>query len=271
MIEQAKYWQDKALGGVEILKATFVKQHFPRHVHEGYCVAVIEKGAQHFLRDGAEHTAPVGSIVLVNSDQVHTGRTATEEGWSYRAIYPTPAELAPVIADIFGPGVEPWFPEPVVRDLQLARGLQVLHRLLEQGDEPLHCETLYYQMMGQLMQRHARMRPRQLMEQCGSHWAVAKVKEYLQAHYADAVSLKDLTECTGLSPSYLTRLFTRMTGMPPHAYLNQVRVSRAQQLLRMGLSLTDVAVATGFSDQSHLSRHFQRIMGVSPGRFAKVC
>ncbi|NEQ55828.1 MAG: helix-turn-helix transcriptional regulator, partial [Leptolyngbya sp. SIO3F4] len=58
---------------------------------------------------------------------------------------------------------------------------------------------------------------------------------------------------------------------PPHAYLNHVRVHQAKRLLASGHSITDAALSTGFADQSHLHRHFKKMVGVTPGQYVRGC
>ncbi len=71
----------------------------------------------------------------------------------------------------------------------------------------------------------------------------------------------------GLSPYHLCRVFGAAVGMPPHACQTQVRVRHAKSMLRAGLPISRVAGAAGFYDQAHLTRHFKRIVGVTPGRY----
>jgi hypothetical protein len=71
-----------------------------------------------------------------------------------------------------------------------------------------------------------------------------------------------------LVPFRMVRTFTRQIGLPPHAYLNQVRVNRAKQLLANGEPIALVAYETGFADQSHLTRHFKRLFGLTPGQYS---
>ena len=66
--EQVHYLHLKELGGLEMLSAQYYQQTFSRHVHEGFCIGVIEDGAQRFFRTGAHHVAPKGDIILVNPD-----------------------------------------------------------------------------------------------------------------------------------------------------------------------------------------------------------
>ncbi len=86
----------------------------------------------------------------------------------------------------------------------------------------------------------------------------------------ETLSLGELAAVVGLSTFHAARLFSRSVGMPPHAWRNQLRLQHAQSLLRQGKSVTEVASATGFADQSHFTRHFKRAYGVAPGRWQTV-
>jgi AraC-like DNA-binding protein len=70
-----------------------------------------------------------------------------------------------------------------------------------------------------------------------------------------------------LSPFHLNRVFSKEFGLPPHAFLTQVRVARAKALLKQGTSITQTALEVGFSDQSHFTRHFRRLVSVTPGHY----
>jgi AraC-like DNA-binding protein len=73
-----------------------------------------------------------------------------------------------------------------------------------------------------------------------------------------------------MSAFHLARCFKKQLGLPPHAYLTQLRLQRARRLLAGGLGLAEAAAAVGFYDQSALSRHFKKIYGVTPGQYAKA-
>jgi AraC family transcriptional regulator len=97
--------------------------------------------------------------------------------------------------------------------------------------------------------------------------AVVQALNFMHQNYAADVSLSDIAAVAHLSTYHLTRVFKKATGMTPHQYLVQVRVNSARALLTAGAgnrSLAEIAAAVGFADQSHLTRHFKRILGVTP-------
>jgi transcriptional regulator of acetoin/glycerol metabolism len=98
--------------------------------------------------------------------------------------------------------------------------------------------------------------------------AVRRVKEHVEAHLSESVDLAQMAGVTGLSVFHFAREFRHATGVTPHYYLTRKRVERAQELLaHSGLHLSDIAVAVGFFDQSHMARHFRQILGTTPREF----
>jgi transcriptional regulator of acetoin/glycerol metabolism/AraC-like DNA-binding protein len=98
--------------------------------------------------------------------------------------------------------------------------------------------------------------------------ALRRVREYIDVHLGDRTQLTELAAVAGVSVHHFAREFKRSTGATPHDYLMQKRVDRAREMLaRTGWSLSEVAFAAGFSDQSHMARHFRRLVGMTPGQF----
>jgi len=96
---------------------------------------------------------------------------------------------------------------------------------------------------------------------------VSDALAFIHENYARELSLSEIAEAVHLSPFYLARLFKQSLGVSPHQYLIQLRVNSARWLLSAGSgerSLAEVATAVGFADQSHLTRHFKRVTGVTP-------
>ena len=100
--------------------------------------------------------------------------------------------------------------------------------------------------------------------------AMRRVREYVEAHLSESIGLAELAAVAGLSVFHFAREFKHSAGITPHYYLVQRRIERAQDMLaRTGLSATEIALAAGFSDQSHLTRHFRHILGTTPREFRR--
>lgn len=268
--EQTHFWQAPALGDVEMLHARYFQQRFAPHVHEGYAITIITSGAQRFWHRGSDHVAAVGSVVLINPDEMHTGAKAHEQGWRYRGLYPQGERITGVLdeLDIKRDGL-PRFEASVLHDPQLAKAFNWLHCLAEQGASDLEQQSAWREAVLMLVHRHARIgSPR---EPGNEPCAVARAKELMESCLADPPSLQDLASAVNLSPFHFARVFRQATGLPPHAWLKQRRLSRARELLKNDCLPFNVAFALGFSDQSHLNRQFKQAYGVTPGEYRRAC
>lgn len=267
--ESVKLWHSPELGGVEMMRANFVTQTFPRHTHEGFGVGVIERGALEFYYRGENVVAPPGIINLVNPDEVHTGQAATEIGWTYRMFYFSADVIQQAASELSGRQENiPFFQAGVIHDDELANQIYALHRALEDPQlTALEKQSRFLIVLAQLIKRHADHPP--AVKSFGrEHRCVARIKEYIAAHYQQNITIQELASVANLSPFHFIRVFRNHVGLPPHAYLKQYRINRAKTLLNRGLKIADAAADTGFVDQSHLSRHFKRIMGFTPGQYS---
>lgn len=254
-----------------MLRATYVNYAFSRHAHEGYGIAIVESGAMAFDYRGATHIVPAGSIGIVQPGEMHTGQAVLETGWTYRTLLPAVDWLQQAARELTERSLNlPYFAAPIIHDRRLSEHLVALHQMLETSPSALERESQFLWSMAKLVRYYASDRP--TPASIGQeHRLVEQVREYLTAHYANNISLQELAQLVNLKPLRLLRTFRKHTGLPPHAYLNHVRVQRAKQLLVTGCAITDAAIATGFNDQSHLHRHFKKMVGVTPGQYARGC
>ena len=138
-----------------MLHARYFQQRFAPHVHEGYVFTVIESGAQRFWHRGSEHLAPVGSMVLINPDELHTGATAHEAGWRYRGFYPEHERVTGVLEELeMGRHGMPSFKDSVIQDPALALAFSQLHQLSESAASALEQQTAWRHAVLALVQRH---------------------------------------------------------------------------------------------------------------------
>jgi len=267
--EVARYWQHAGVPGVDLLRARYVTHRYTRHAHETFTFALIEAGVEEFNYGGSLLRAGQGEVALLNPDMVHTGQAGSPDGWAYRVLYPNPALVTGVAADLGWPQGTPSFPETVVYDPRSARLLRAAHIAAEHGDR-LASSSLLRAALSWLLRAHARPGYRaSAAPDRPSPAGVRAVRDLLVDRLADPPSLDDLARECGMSPFALVRAFRSETGLPPHAYVNHLRVRLARRLLDGGVAPAEVAAAAGFADQAHLTRHFKRVVGVPPGAYQR--
>lgn len=261
---QLKFWRVPYWDNLELLHASNITHDYPRHVHEEYCLAIMLQGVETLVCRGQSYQAFPGDLMLLNADEAHSSKSV---GTEYRVIHIHPKALSRIGFEVGGRKLEtPYFPNPVIKDSSLFRLLLNLHLKLEQNASPLEQESELISAVGLLLARHNEIRS--TFQPLGKEpRCIKQVLDYLKAHYAESVSLTQLASLADLSPFYLLRVFRNQTGVPPHEYQTQVRIAHARKLIQSGHSISQAALETGFFDQSHLSRNFKRIVGVTPGRY----
>jgi AraC-like DNA-binding protein len=257
------------LPDVEFLSGWFVEEPFDPHMHESFTIGVMLAGSERFLCGSTEYLAPAGSIAVLNPGVIHRGGPGPEGWWTYRMVYPSQALIDGLARELWGPQVGSiWFPEVLVHDPELAQSLAALQEDLGETDS-LERGTALYCVLTTLLVRHAKVSgaPRPVGQERS---AVARARRHLEENFASSVTLDELGRVARLSPCHLLRVFHGEIGLPPHAYLRQLRVNRAKELLSRGVATAEVATAAGFADQSHLTRPFKRIVGITPAAYGRA-
>ena len=271
MKEQATFWHTAEFDCLELLRATYHTHSFDRHVHEGYAIGIILRGVERFYYRGEMHAAHPGDVIVINPDEIHDGHAAQPaRGWSYRVFYPSVTLMQQIAYQMTGHTRHltgtPHFPQPIMHDPDLAAVLIDAHAAQEFATNALERQSGLHLAFGLLMERYASNR---IVAQASntSQLALDRARIHLENHYAQAITLDELAALAGFSPYHLLRIFRGRFGMSPHRYQTYMRVKHAKMLLASGLPIREVAQATGFSDQSHLTRRFKGVVGVTPGQY----
>ncbi len=263
--EKARFYHAPEMGGLDLLRAQYTHHHFSRHSHEGYTLGVVERGAEGFFYNGANHVAPPGSVIIINPDSVHTGHAATKAGWKYQAIYPLDTQLKALAQTT----ATPYFSTPIITDPQLTTLLRQSFATLTTSSDRLQRQSILYAALNLLIERYSSASVPGAEPKADNN-KLQLVKDYLTDTATQNTSLDTLAHLAGLNPQYLLRQFQRQFGMPPHAYQIQQRLRKAKQAIASGHNLSDVACECGFFDQSHLTRHFKKSFGITPGEYARI-
>lgn len=262
-------WRPGVPGVVEVFHAHFTEHAYPMHVHDAWTLLIVDDGAVRYDLDRREHGTPHDTVSLLPPQVPHNGSPATAHGFRKRVLY---LDLTQLDESFIGPAVDgPDLADPLLR----ARVAQ-LHAALAHPGEELEAESRLA-LIAERLRTH--LRPR-LTPTTGTGTATTAgpgaargvahtLRELLDARLRDGVTLAEAATLVHAHPTHLVRAFTTAFGIAPHQYVTSRRIAEARRLLLAGHPLAEVATATGFYDQSHLTRHFRRHVGTTPGRFAQ--
>jgi AraC-like DNA-binding protein len=229
---------------------------------EHFTVVVVYAGAFDGWYRGEVRTHVAGSLKLKEPGEVHRDLRVhapfTLQGASFAP------ELVAAAADAMGlrgalhfkaPGFAPG-----ERAAQLAFAMH--DALVRESASEIERATLVAETLGEILcpnRSSSRQAPR----------AVRRARAFLHEAVAEKITLDDMAERAALDKFHLVRAFRSEVGLPPYEYLTYLRISRARELLRRGVHVAEAAQAVGFCDESQLHRHFRRIVGVTPGVYAR--
>lgn len=263
------YWRDPDLPDIEVGLGISNAHAFPRHRHDDvYLVGCMERGGSWCDKQGDENSlvAP-GDLCLVNPGQIHSGIPAGKRYPTYRTITVGADWFREVARDVFQG--ESGYPEftgmsgkrsPVWGVMRQAIGL------VGGKEEKLEKQSLLVTAFARLATHHCRIRDR-LGPAGRESAALRRAREFLAEDLAARISLDEAARVAGLSRYHFLREFKSAVGLPPHVYRVQRRIEAARDLLGKRVPFAEIALTTGFSDQSHFSNTFKKYTGTTPGQY----
>lgn len=211
-----------------------------------------------------------GQLVAWDPSAPHAGAAIDARPWSSRLMVVEVAGLEAIAGDeeaVLTGDVS--FPEPVIDDPALARAFVTMHRALETGASRLEGDERLAEWLVAIMQRSSAIRRSRPALTPRDDRALRRACDYLGEHVDRNVGLDELATAAGIGKFRLIRLFRERIGLPPHALQLAHRLRNARRMLEQGRPIADVAASTGFTDQSHLHRHFQRSLGLTPAAYQR--
>ena len=259
-------WQNPWFDGLVFHRGTHFTHPYPRHWHDELHLCAYTAGAGYLECRGTTHLAAAGDLILTLPSEVHQNWVSDGQSVSFLSLYIDDRALTKAVLEITGRSdLAQLDLTRIVRDeVPLKQHFVRIYSAMESCASRLEAEAALLELVEVLLaaapSRPHRAEPLSMQ--------VKRARSFIVERASQSISLAELGKIAGLSPFHLHRLFSRQTGMPPHAYQTLLRINRAKQLLRSGLPLSEVAATTGFADQSHFSRHFRRLVGVPPGRYS---
>jgi AraC-like DNA-binding protein len=253
-------WRPEVPGVSEVLHAHFPDHAYPLHTHDTWALLIVDTGVVRYDLDRREHGALRNLVTLLPPHVPHDGRSVHDDGFRKRVVYLDEPMLD---ASRIGSAVD----HPGWTDPGLRRQVDLLHAGLVHPDDALEAESRLAVIRERLTHHLAASEPPAVRR---DPTLARRLRALLDDRVTTGLTLADAAAELNASETHLVRAFTREHGIAPHQYLTGRRLDLARHLLLAGLPAADTAAEVGFYDQAHLSRHFNRLLGVPPGRYAEA-
>jgi AraC-like DNA-binding protein len=258
------YLRTASLPGVELLVATNNSRIW-RLFHERYCICACAVAATTWNYRGKTNFTGDNSIGLMEPGEIHCVKSALRPS-NFKTFFIDREVVGDFAREAGFPGV-PHFRVAQVSNPDLFAALEQAASLMEAGKDPLGQQVGFVEFLARVL-GYAEKAPRSAVHS-HAHGAIRRARDLLQSRFNETVTLSELAAASHLSRFHLVRSFANGIGLPPHAYQIHVRIERARELLRKGMHSGRVASLVGFADQSHFTRHFKKIMRVTPSEYAR--
>jgi AraC-like DNA-binding protein len=257
-------WADVRFEGLAFEQVALAPGEERARMHDDYAFVVMRSGSGVINSGGAEYQTHLGSGFLFCPDQLWTAR-AGSDALCYQTLYISLNKLTTLAAQL------------ELTSMQVAR-LTGVHVLDSETSEAALKAWAVFEARSSLLERVASLvelaamvaSACRLVQTVDDEPRVSRVRTFLQEHLSEHIEISRLAEIVSLSRCHFIRVFHRAVGVSLYRYVTLVRTRHAERLLRAGVPIAEAADSAGFYDQSHLSRYFRRILGVTPGQYQKA-
>lgn len=259
--QEVSAWRPPVAGVVEVFHAHFTEHAYPMHVHDSWTLLIVDDGAVRYDLARHERATPGDTVSLLPPEVPHNGSPATPHGFRKRVLY---LDMSQLDKSFINPAVD----SPDLADRVLRRRVGQLHTALAGRGDEFEAEARLA-LISERLREH--LRPGSAVADPRPDRGVAHdLRDLLDERLREAVTLAEAARLFHVHPTHLVRAFSAAFGIAPHQYVTSRRVDLARRLLLDGQPPGEAAAAAGFYDQSHLTRHFKRIVGITPGRYART-
>ncbi|MGG1949181.1 AraC family transcriptional regulator [Trinickia sp. NRRL B-1857] len=248
--------------GIERIEAWFQGNAYAMHRHDTYAIGRTLAGVQSFNYRRSRRDSLPGNTMVLHPDEAHDGQAGTGEGFRYRMIYVEPA----LFQDALGGRPLPFLEGGVTNDPRLAVATETLLQRVGQTLEPLEQTDA----LAELAHALAAVAGVPCLQGKGDYLAARHARDYLDANLTRTVALDELERLTGRDRWSLSHDFRSYYGTSPYRYLTMRRLGAVRRMLLLGVSLANASADAGFADQSHMTRHFLKTFGQTPGHWLQV-
>lgn len=253
---------------IEASRFSGIVQNFPIHFHDYYTIGFIKSGEMNLTYLNKEYIVKEKSLVLFNPNDSHSCSDIKGQLLDFRSLNVSTVIMKDVVFEVTGENTLPHFNNPVNKNLSLISYLEELHYIISKGEKGFKKEELFLLVTQELIEEHCCLnaitfKDKPIIE-------INKVLNYIHSNYGSNITLNNLSSLIGFSKYHFIRSFTREVGITPYKYLETIRINNAKKLLKQGMNPANVALETGFTDQSHLNNLFKKLIGITPKQYMNM-
>lgn len=244
-----------------------IVQPFPNHFHDYYVIGFIEVGTRYLSCKNQDYTIGQGNILIFNPEDNHSCTQCDGGTLDYRGLNISKETMLSLVEEITGKRKLPIFSRNVIKNEELNKCLYSLHQMIVNDYKEFEKEELLLFLITSLMEQYEQPFSNDIPE------CIEEIEQaclFMNEHFNKPITLEQLCQCSNLSKSTLLRAFIKTKGITPYRYLQTIRINKAKKLLEQGVMPLDVAMQTGFSDQSHFSNFFNMFIGLSPAAYKRI-
>ena len=245
---------------ISLLEASFQNKIFAPHFHNEYSIALITSGNHNFTCNKNDFVAQPGDIRLINPGDIHVCKS---KSWAYITFTPDTNFVEAFSESCQKELHNITFANPVINNQKLTKLFIDLNYAKKEWQDELMAENILEELVVNLISFYSNcsIKTKNISY---SRVKLNQTVEFMKTNFNESLKLETLAHISGLSKYHFLRKFKEEFGMTPHAYLLQIRIQKAKNMLTQNKALIDIAYSCGFSDQSHFTRVFNKIYGMSP-------
>lgn len=257
-----KIFIDKQLPFLELRYSNNTK-HYKEHIHDTFSIGINIEGKSIYTNRNNKYNLDNSTLAIVNPNTIHSCNPIDKTSNIYYMMY-LKEEWCYGIQKAICKKIEHFqdFPKDILYDSKLYDEFKKLCEILfskisfiEKENELIEFFTKFF---GDYLEDSNEKIEDHIFEQ---------IKNYLHKNYKENISLSELAIKFNLNQFYIIRLFKMYLNITPHAYLLNIRINKAKELLKSGTSIVNTALECGFSDQSHFHRNFLKIVATTPNEY----
>jgi AraC-like DNA-binding protein len=252
-LNQIKIEKSLILDVIEIKSATFIDKTFPLHFHQSWSLASVEFGSENISFANSSFLLNKRAVILIPPFSVHKHWGNKNSAWGYKAIY-------------LNNDVIKYVTKKINIDYSYIENIPYFITYVDNAFE-INEKSIFKVLENILLEvvnDSAYLVPKKNKQ---THFE--DILSYLSQHYNESITLDSLEKKFKINKFNLQKNFKAKIGLSPTDYLTAVRIEKSKQLFDTASTLTDIAIESGFYDQSHYTHSFVKFVGVTPGVYKR--